>query len=168
MNREDACERCGRFDNRGVSIDAVIVQDGQVLLVKRQAPPDAGKWAVPGGYVEWDESAEEAACREVHEETGLDVVSTRLVAVKTDPHRHPRQVIDIVFAAEVSPGNPKPRERLIRGTERRLSSTPESQEWLVPTESRADPLGSPRPLRRCGSDQPTAALPASQQTAPPP
>lgn len=106
LAKTEPCPKCGRFDNRGVSIDAVILRGSEVLLVQRGVEPQKGYWGTPGGYVEWDESAEDAAVREVKEETGLDVTDVRLVAVHSSPSRHPRQVINIVFAATVSDGEP--------------------------------------------------------------
>lgn len=50
---------------------AVLPHDGQVLLVRRRNPPDAGLWGYPGGHVEWGETVAEAAVRELSEETGV-------------------------------------------------------------------------------------------------
>jgi len=65
--------KCGEFKNRPVAVDGVIVKGDQVLLIKRGIEPEKGKWALPGGHVDWDESAEEALRREIVEETGLQV-----------------------------------------------------------------------------------------------
>ena len=56
-----------------VSVGAVIVDDGQVLLIKRGQPPLQGRWSLPGGVVEVGETLREALTREVREETGLEV-----------------------------------------------------------------------------------------------
>lgn len=56
-----------------VAVGAVIVEDGQLLVVKRAAEPHAGRWAVPGGRVRTGETLIEAVEREVLEETGLMV-----------------------------------------------------------------------------------------------
>lgn len=104
--KDQPCPHCGRFDNRGVSIDAVIVQDQKILLIKRGVEPFKGYWGTPGGYVLWDESTEQAVGREVKEETGLDVTKTTLVKVDSNPIRHPRQVINFVYLAEVGNGEP--------------------------------------------------------------
>lgn len=50
---------------------AAVVRDGQVLLVRRANPPDAGRWAFPGGKIEAGERIEDAAARELLEETGV-------------------------------------------------------------------------------------------------
>ena len=56
-----------------VSVGAVVVEDGRLLLIQRGRPPGAGLWSVPGGRVEGGERMAEAVEREVAEETGLTV-----------------------------------------------------------------------------------------------
>lgn len=107
LSPDEQCPDCGRFANRGVSIDAVIVRDKEVLLVKRGIEPYEGYWALPGGYVEWDESTEETVKREVNEETGLHVTGVKLVGVYSSPDRHPKQVINVLYIARVADGDPK-------------------------------------------------------------
>lgn len=55
--------------------------------------------------MEWDETLEETAAREVREETGLRVTSLRMINVYSDPARHPRQVVNVAFVAETT-GDP--------------------------------------------------------------
>lgn len=98
---------CGRYANRGISIHAVIVRDNQILLIQRGAEPFRGYWGTPGGYVSWDETTEETVKREVKEETGLDVLSTKLVGVYSAPARHPKQVINLVYLTKIGDGQLK-------------------------------------------------------------
>ncbi len=104
LKKDEQCPHCGRYANRGVSIDAVIIKDSQVLLIQRGVEPNKGFWGTPGGYVSWDESAEETVKREVKEETGLEVIETKLVGVYSSPSRHPKQVINIVYLTKVKDG----------------------------------------------------------------
>jgi 8-oxo-dGTP diphosphatase len=56
-----------------VGVSAVIVQDGQLVLVKRGVEPGKGKWSIPGGAVELGEGVRDAAVREAKEECGLEI-----------------------------------------------------------------------------------------------
>ena len=56
-----------------VGVGAVVLKDGHVLLVRRDRPPAAGKWSIPGGLVNLGETTDRAAVREVAEECGLRV-----------------------------------------------------------------------------------------------
>ena len=56
-----------------VAVGAVVVKAGKVLLVKRGKAPSNGKWAIPGGSVELGETLQQAAEREILEETGLRI-----------------------------------------------------------------------------------------------
>ncbi|MFY9717286.1 MAG: NUDIX domain-containing protein [Thermoplasmata archaeon] len=74
-----------------LTVDAVWIRRGAVLLVRRRRPPFAGTWALPGGFVEPSESVEEAAERELLEETGLRGRRLGLLGVYSGPDRDPRQ-----------------------------------------------------------------------------
>jgi len=58
-------------DHPRPAVGAVVFKDGKVLLVKRGGPPAAGQWAIPGGGVHLGETLQQAAEREVHEETSI-------------------------------------------------------------------------------------------------
>jgi 8-oxo-dGTP diphosphatase len=64
-----------------VGVGAIIIERGQVLLVKRGHAPLAGEWSIPGGVLEVGETLREAAIREAHEETGLIVEPGVLLGV---------------------------------------------------------------------------------------
>jgi ADP-ribose pyrophosphatase YjhB (NUDIX family) len=69
-----------------------------VLLIHRRNPPHG--WALPGGFVEYGETVEDAVRREMKEETGLDLQDLRQFRVYSDPTRDPRgHVVSVVFTA---------------------------------------------------------------------
>ena len=79
-----------------------------IVLIKRKNPPHG--WAIPGGFVDYGESLEEAATREAKEETSLNVRLKRQFHTYSDPDRDPRQhTISTVFVAEAQ-GQPKAQD----------------------------------------------------------
>ena len=91
-----------------LTVDGIILEDGMILLIKRENTPFKGKWALPGGFVEYGEKTEDAVVREVFEETGLKTKISRLVGVYSDPKRDPRgHTITIVYTLEICGGNMK-------------------------------------------------------------
>jgi len=90
-----------------VTVDIVIftLRKGslQVLLVKRGVPPFEGQYAIPGGFIRGDESLEEAALRELHEETGVRNVFLEQLYTFGDPKRDPRgRVITVAYYALIA------------------------------------------------------------------
>jgi len=84
--------------NPMLTVDGVIVKDKKILLIKRKNEPFRGRWALPGGFVEYGETVEMAVMREVAEETGLDVEIKHLVGVYSDPERDPRgHTVSVVY-----------------------------------------------------------------------
>ncbi len=78
------------------TVDVVVEVVGGVVLVERAHEPLG--WALPGGFVDYDEVVADAAVREVREETGLAVTLTALLGVYSDPKRDPRKhTISTVF-----------------------------------------------------------------------
>ena len=69
-----------------------------VLLIRRGGEPFRDFWALPGGFLEEDETLEAAAVRELGEETGVAAVPLRQIGAFSDPHRDPRtRVISFAF-----------------------------------------------------------------------
>jgi 8-oxo-dGTP diphosphatase len=97
-----------------VTVDAVVFARGDghwtVLLIQRGQEPFAGSWALPGGFVEMDETLERAAARELEEETGITGVELEQLRVFGDPGRDPRgRTISIVHWGIVEGREPEPR-----------------------------------------------------------
>ena len=75
----------------------------RILLIKRKKAPFAQCWALPGGFMDMDESADNAAIRELKEETGLMVDQVKQIGAYSEPDRDPRgRVVTIAFWAESS------------------------------------------------------------------
>jgi len=77
------CPACGHvhFDDPKVAVGVVVELDGLIVLGRRNHEPNLGQWSFPSGYVDAGEVVEEAAAREVEEETGLKVAIDRLLGV---------------------------------------------------------------------------------------
>lgn len=93
------------YQNISVTTDSVIFfnddGDTHVLLVKRKKDPFKGMWALPGGFLEEEESLEKGARRELEEETGLKVEKLKQLRAFGTPGRDPRgRTISIVFYGE--------------------------------------------------------------------
>lgn len=81
-----------------VTVDGIIFYKGNLVLIKRGNEPYKGLYALPGGYVNYNESVEDAFLREMKEEIGVDVYHWKLFTVLSDPKRDPRgHTISIVF-----------------------------------------------------------------------
>jgi ADP-ribose pyrophosphatase YjhB (NUDIX family) len=98
------CPRCqnmiAEYQNPIPTVDIIIeIESKGVVLIKRRNPPYG--WALPGGFVDYGESLEEAALREAKEETNLDLESMRQFHTYSDPRRDPRHhSISTVYIAK--------------------------------------------------------------------
>jgi ADP-ribose pyrophosphatase YjhB (NUDIX family) len=77
------CVTCGHvhFDDPKVGVGVVVEMDGGIVLGRRNHEPNLGRWSFPSGFVDAGEVIEEAAAREVEEETGVKVTIDRLLGV---------------------------------------------------------------------------------------
>jgi 8-oxo-dGTP diphosphatase len=101
---------CYDYPRPAVTVDLVaFARDGErlkVLLIRRKHEPFAGRWALPGGFLDVDEPIEAGARRELKEETGLEVGEVAFLGVYGDPGRDPRgRTISLVYVATI-PGPP--------------------------------------------------------------
>ena len=93
---------CYDYPRPAVTVDIVVCRGelSDVLLIQRKHAPFEGCWALPGGFVEMEETLEAAALRELQEETGVSDVALIEVGVFGAPFRDPRgRVITIAYAA---------------------------------------------------------------------
>lgn len=103
MRVEEVCPQCGhrsrRYRNPIPTVDIIIeLPDQGLVLIERGKPPWG--WALPGGFVDYGESLEDAARREAREETGLEVKLLGQFHTYSDPDRDPRQhTITTVYVA---------------------------------------------------------------------
>ena len=103
-----------KYERPSVTVDVVVfsVVEGElkVLLIKRKNWPFEGRWAIPGGFVEIDEPLEDAAARELYEETGVEGVYLEQFYTFGQPDRDPRtRVISVAYLALVDAGQLQPR-----------------------------------------------------------
>ncbi|MFA6949655.1 MAG: NUDIX hydrolase [Lentimicrobiaceae bacterium] len=92
-----------QYPRPAVTVDALVFrntgQGPQILLIKRGNPPFQGMWAIPGGFVEMDETLETAAQRELQEETGISGVSLKQYGAYGAINRDPRhRTISVAYA----------------------------------------------------------------------
>ena len=114
-------------DSPRVAVGAVVLKDGKVLLVKRRDPPNAGQWAIPGGSIRLGESLQQAAERELYEETGVRVRAGAPVyifdVIDRDPRGRTRYHYVITdLLAEYLGGEPAPQDDAVEAR------------WLSPQE----------------------------------
>lgn len=87
------CTDCGKthYQSPSVLVASYICVGERVLWIKRGIPPAVGKWAMPGGFMESDETPEAAACRELKEETGIEVPAEKMILVSVSSILHMAQ-----------------------------------------------------------------------------
>jgi ADP-ribose pyrophosphatase YjhB (NUDIX family) len=93
------------------TVDVIVQRDSQILFVERKKDPFKGHLVFPGGFVNEGEKIEDAALREVKEETSLSVELVDILGVYSDPARDPRgHIMSTVFIGKISP-NDKTEEK---------------------------------------------------------
>jgi 8-oxo-dGTP diphosphatase len=103
------CPDCGAvdFEDPKVAVGVVVELDGRIVLGKRNHEPKLGCWSFPSGFVDSGEVLEDAALREVEEETGLSVRLDRLLGVYS---RKGERVVFVAYAGAVVGGSLSPGE----------------------------------------------------------
>ena len=106
------CPKCGwvNYENPLPSVAGLVRnKKGEILLVKRGVEPEKGKWALPSGFIEIEETPEKACLRELEEETGLKGNGIRLIGVYSQRSKLYKNVLiigyDVQATGEISPGS---------------------------------------------------------------
>jgi 8-oxo-dGTP diphosphatase len=99
----------GEYRNPVPAVDIILQQGSEILLVKRKDEPFKDHLALPGGFVNEEESVENAAMREAVEETSLEIQPIDILGVYSDPKRDPRRhILTVVFVGTILNGVPNP------------------------------------------------------------
>lgn len=94
-----------QYKQPSITVDAIIPKLSSILLIKRKKEPYKDTLALPGGFIEYNETAEQAIIREVFEETSLKIQVVDILGVYSDPQRDPRgHVMTIVFISKIHGG----------------------------------------------------------------
>ena len=94
-----------------IGVGVLVVRDGRVLLGERLGAHGAGTWAPPGGHLEFGESVESCARREVREETGLEITEVREAPYTSDVFEAERKhYVTLFVTAQAPSGEPEVRE----------------------------------------------------------
>ncbi len=122
------------YPRAALTVDCVVFGfdegDLKVLLIQRDLNPFAGTWALPGGFVRVEESLEDAARRELVEETGLRDIFLEQLYTFGVPNRDPRErVVSVAHYAPVSLADYRP------GPPPSMPAKPRGSAWMTPLDS---------------------------------
>jgi mutator protein MutT len=137
--REDCiqCPACGfcYYFNPTVSAAAIILgPEGRALFLRRSKEPVRGKLALPGGFIDFGETAEEALRREIREEVGIEVEAVEFLCSQTNQYHYQEvtyPVVDLFFVAKA------------KSSDAVALDGAESICWLVPSQVNLDELAFP-------------------------
>ena len=90
------------YHNIAAAVAVIFTFEDKILFTVRNVDPDKGKLDLPGGFIDPNETAEEAACREIKEELGLDISANNLKYITTAPNNYlyknvPYRTMDIFY-----------------------------------------------------------------------
>ena len=122
-----SCPSCGssvkQYRNPFPTVDIIIEIENGIILIERKNEPFG--WALPGGFVDYGESLENAAVREAREETSLEISDLRLLGCYSDPERDQRMhTISTVYIAKAH-GTPHAADDAVNIAVYNLDSLPE-------------------------------------------
>ena len=97
-----------KYANPTPTVDVILQRDSRVLMIRRRKDPFKDRLALPGGFINEGETAEEAMKREAIEETSLEVEPVDILGVYSDPKRDPRKhILSVVFIGIIVGGSEK-------------------------------------------------------------
>lgn len=107
-------KHCYEYPRLNVTVDLVLIDNTQdqisVLLIKRKNKPFKNYWAIPGGFIDMKEKVEQAAIRELHEETGVVVKDLKFIGYFDKVDRDPRgRTISFAFMSQINKNKHKPK-----------------------------------------------------------
>lgn len=94
------------YHNIAAAVAIIFTYEDKILFTERNVDPDKGKLDLPGGFIDPNETAEEAACREISEELGLTITSSDLTYITTSPNNYlyknvPYRTMDIFYECQL-------------------------------------------------------------------
>ena len=108
-NRRFLCFDCGftYYNNIATAVAIVLTFEDKILFTVRHVDPEKGKWDLPGGFVDPNETAETAACREIEEELGITIPASSLRYLTSCPNDYlyknvPYRTLDMFYQCELS------------------------------------------------------------------
>jgi mutator protein MutT len=107
------CPECGfvAYAHSMPTASAVVGdEDGRVLLSKRAVDPFAGRWDLPGGFVEEGEHPVDCLRRELREEAGIELADERLLGIWIDRYEYKRRIVatlNVYYTARIADGTPE-------------------------------------------------------------
>jgi len=109
MRERLVCSECGEiiYENPLPATAGVVLDNHNILLVKRGVEPGFGMWSLPGGFIELDETPENCMKRELREETGINATIHQLLGVHGQPSEMHRTVIVIGYLLDPIGGHLK-------------------------------------------------------------
>jgi ADP-ribose pyrophosphatase YjhB (NUDIX family) len=134
------CDRCGHvaYRNPVPAAGVILIEAGEILMVRRKFEPRAGLWTLPAGFVEYDEHVETCAVRETAEETGLEVEVTRLFGAYMAMDDPRVQVVLLLYLARRKGGNLSPGDDASEAKFFPLNATPEGIAFRAHEQALAD------------------------------
>lgn len=106
------CSQCGfvHYPNPKPAVAVFVLRDKRVLVAQRGIAPAQGEWDIPGGFLQWGESAEDASIRECQEELSVEIRIIDFLGSLPDIYG-PRKIptLNLCFVAEIQRGEPRPQ-----------------------------------------------------------